>query len=142
IARGAEKGDFAKQLGAHHYLDSTAVDVAEELTKLGGAATVLSTITNADATTAPLGGLRHRGQLVIVGVPEDPLNVPAVDLIMKSSSVAGHASGTAKDSEDTLRFAALTGVRPMVETAPLTDAASAFEKMMEGKARFRMVLTT
>lgn len=142
IARGAEKGDFAKQLGAHHYLDSTAVDVAEELTKLGGAATVLSTITNAEATTAPLGGLRHRGQLVIVGVPEDPLNVPAVDLIMKSSSVAGHASGTAKDSEDTLRFAALTGVRPMVETAPLTDAASAFEKMMEGKARFRMVLTT
>lgn len=141
IARGQEKGDFARKLGAHHYLDSTQDDVAAELTRLGGAQTVLSTVTDAAATTAAVGGLRHRGRLVVVGVPEEALQVPAVDLIMASRTVAGHASGTAKDSEDTLRFAALTGVRPMVEEMPLDRANEAFDHMMAGEARFRVVLT-
>ena len=140
IARGPEKGEFATQLGAHHYVDSTASDVAAELTRLGGAATVLSTVTDSAATTATIGGLRSRGRLVVVGVPQEPLQIAAVDLILASRLVAGHASGTAKDSEDTLRFAALTGVRPMVETRPLEEARSAFDRMMAGDARFRMVL--
>ncbi|MGN6606901.1 MAG: alcohol dehydrogenase [Jatrophihabitans sp.] len=142
IARGAEKQQYAEQLGAHHYLDSTATDVAKALTDLGGAKTVLATVTNNDAMTATVGGLRARGRLVVVGVPDQPLSVNAVDLIMASRAVAGHASGSAKDSEDTLRFAALTGVRPMVETAPLSDVDAAYQRMMDGNARFRMVLTT
>ncbi len=141
IARGSEKGGFAERLGAHHYLDSTQVDVAAELTRLGGAATVLSTITDAAATAAAVGGLRHRGQLIAVGVPQEPMQIAAMDLVPGSTSVAGHASGTAKDSEDTLRFAALTGVRPMTEEMPLAEAGAAFEKMIAGQARFRMVLT-
>jgi D-arabinose 1-dehydrogenase-like Zn-dependent alcohol dehydrogenase len=141
IARGEEKGEFAHQLGAHHYVDSTQADVAAELSRLGGAATVLSTVTDAAATTAAVGGLAPRGRLVVVGVPQQPLQLSAFDLIPGSRLVAGHASGTAKDSEDTLRFAALTGVRPMVETMPLSEAEQAFERMMSGQARFRVVLT-
>ena len=141
IARGEEKGEFAQQLGAHHYLDSTQVDVAAELSRLGGADTVLSTVTDSAATTDTIGGLAPRGRLVVVGVPQQPLQVSAFDLIPASRLVAGHASGTAKDSEDTLRFAALTGVRPMVETLPLSEAAQGFERMLSGKARFRVVLT-
>jgi D-arabinose 1-dehydrogenase-like Zn-dependent alcohol dehydrogenase len=142
IARGEEKGEFARQLGAHHYLDSTRVDVAAELARLGGARTVLSTVTSSAATTATVGGLRPRGRLVVIGVPSEPLEVPAPDLILASRLVAGHASGTAKDSEDTLRFAALTGVRPIVQTMPLVEANQAYAKMMAGQARFRIVLTT
>ncbi|MGZ4753235.1 MAG: alcohol dehydrogenase [Oryzihumus sp.] len=142
IARGAEKGDFARKLGAHHYLDSTSQDVAEDLKKLGGAQVVLSTVTDAAASTAAVGGLAPRGRLIVVGVPQEPLQVAAVDLILASRAIAGHASGTAKDSEDTLRFAALTGVRPMIEEMPLEEATQAFDKMMAGEARFRVVLTT
>lgn len=142
VARGEEKGRFASQLGAHHYVDSTSQDVAAELRRLGGAQTVLSTVTDASATTATVGGLRHRGRLVVVGAPHEPLQVSAGALIGPSSMVAGHASGTAKDSEDTLRLAARSRVRPMVETAPLEDAEDAFGRMMAGTPRFRMVLTT
>ena len=142
IARGAEKGEFARDLGAHHYVDSTAADVAAELTRLGGASTVLATVTDADAMAATVPGLRARGRLVVLGAPGEPLALQAPELITASRLVAGHASGTAKDSEDTLRFADRTGVRPMVETAPLEDAGSAYERMMSGRARFRMVLTT
>ena len=141
IARGEEKGPLAKKLGAHHYIDSTASDVAAELTKLGGAQVVLVTITAADAMTAPLGGLKPRGQLVIVGASPDPMQVPPFALIPGSTAVQGHASGTSQDSEDTLRFSALTGVRPTIETMPLADAQAAYDKMMSGDARFRMVLT-
>lgn len=141
VARGAEKGQFARDLGAHHYVDSTASDVAAELTRLGGARVVLATITDAAAMTATVGGLAPRGRLVVLGVPADPLQLAAGDLIQASRQVAGHASGTAKDSEDTLRFAALTGVRPMVETVPLEQAAAGYERMMAGRARFRVVLT-
>ncbi len=142
IARGPEKESFARELGAHHYVDSTASDVAQELTALGGAAVVLATVTDSAAMAATVPGLRPRGRLVVLGAPSEPLQINPVDLIMASRLVVGHASGTAKDSEDTLRFAALTGVRPLIETAPLEDVRAAYERMMDGKARFRMVLTT
>ncbi|HEX4018147.1 MAG TPA: alcohol dehydrogenase [Frankiaceae bacterium] len=141
IARGADKADFAHQLGAHHYIDSTSQDVAQELTKLGGASVVLATVTNGPAMAATVTGLRPHGELVVLGAPQEPLEIEAVPLLMKSRAVVGHPSGTSKDSEDTLRFAALTGVRPMIETMPLADGAKAFERMMSGEARFRVVLT-
>src|SRR3954469_434768 len=142
IARGEEKGPLAKGLGAHHYIDSTASDVAEELTKRGGAQVVLATVTVPDAMTPALGGLKPRGQLVIVGGAPDPLQVPPFALIPGSTAVQGHASGTSQDSEDTLRFSVLTGVRPTIETLPLAEAQTAYDRMMSGDARFRIVLTT
>lgn len=142
IARGTDKEPLAKELGAHHYLDSTAVDVAEELNALGGAKVVLATVTVPDAMTPALGGLAPRGQLVVVGASADPMQVPPIALIPGSTAVKGHASGTSQDSEDTLRFSALTGVRPTIETMPLAEAQVAYDKMMSGDARFRMVLTT
>ena len=141
IARGEEKGPLAKDLGAHHYIDSKVSDVAAELNKLGGAKVVLSTVTVPDAIAPALGGIKARGQLVVVGASTDPMQIPPVALIFKSTSVQGHASGTSQDSEDTLRFSALTGVRPMIETLPLSEAQAAYDKMMSGAARFRMVLT-
>ena len=141
IARGAEKGPLAKELGAHHYIDSTTEDVAEELTKLGGAQVVLATVTVPDAMTPALGGLKPRGQLVVVGASADPMQVPPFALIPGSTAVQGHASGTSQDSEDTLRFSALTGVRPTIETMPLAEAQAAYDRMMSGDARFRVVLT-
>lgn len=142
IARGAEKADFARELGADHYIDSTSMDVAEELKALGGADLVIATVTDADSMSSTIPGLAARARLVVLGVPHQPLAVGAADLVMGSRTVAGHASGTAKDSEDTLRFAARTGVRPMIETYPLEKAADGYERMMSGKARFRVVLTT
>ncbi|MBT1000981.1 alcohol dehydrogenase [Paenarthrobacter sp. DKR-5] len=142
IARGSEKEDFARRLGAEHYIDSTTADVAAELKALGGADLVLATVTDAQAMSATIPGLAARGRLVVLGVPNEPLAVNPADLVMGSRSVAGHASGTAKDSEDTLRFAARTGVRPMIETYPLEKAAEGYDRMISGKARFRVVLTT
>ena len=141
IARGKDKEPLAKQLGAHHYIDSKASDPAEELNKLGGAQVVLATVTVSDAMTATIGGIKARGQLVVLGATNEPLQVPGIALIFKSSSVQGHASGTSQDSEDTLRFSTYTGVRPMIETVPLADVQAAYDKMMSGAARFRMVLT-
>ena len=141
IARGTDKEPLARELGAHHYVDSTAGDVAEALTALGGVQVVLATVTVADAMTATLGGIKPGGQLVVVGAPPDPLAVPAFALIPGSSAVQGHASGTSRDSEDTLAFSALTGVRPRIETVPLAEAPAAYDRMMAGDARFRMVLT-
>jgi propanol-preferring alcohol dehydrogenase len=141
IARGAEKGPLAKELGAHHYIDSTASDAAEELSKLGGAQVVLATVTVPDAMTPTLAALKPRGQLVVVGASADPLKVPPFALIPGSTAVQGHASGTSQDSEDTLRFSALTGVRPTIETMPLAEAQAAYDRMLSGDARFRVVLT-
>lgn len=141
IARGQAKGPLAKELGAHHYIDSRASDVAAELTRLGGAKVVLATVTAPDAMTPALGGLKPRGQLVVVGASADPMKVPPLALIPGSIAVQGHASGTSQDSEDTLRFSALTGVRPAIETRPLAEAQAAYDRMMSGDARFRMVLT-
>jgi len=142
IARGQDKAEFARQMGAHHYVDSTAQDVAGELNRLGGASVVLATVTNAPAMTATIPGLAPRGQLVVVGVPQEPMQVAAGELIGASRFVVGHASGSAMDSEDTLRFASVTGVRPMIEVFPLEQASEAYERMLSGLARFRVVLTT
>jgi D-arabinose 1-dehydrogenase-like Zn-dependent alcohol dehydrogenase len=142
IARGTEKEALALQLGAHHYIDSTAGDPAVKLQALGGADLIVSTVTSSEAMGAVFGGLRPEGKLMIVGASMDPLPVPAAMLIGGDKVIEGHASGTAIDSEDTLRFSAMTGVRPMIETLPLERAGEAFERMMSGQARFRMVLTT
>ena len=142
VARGSEKEGLARKLGAHHYVDSNAGDPAQALLALGGVDLILSTVTSSDAMAAVFGGLRPRGTLLVVGASMDPIAVPAAALIGGSKSITGHASGTARDSEDTLAFCALSGVRPMIETLPLESAAEAFAKMINGDARFRMVLTT
>jgi D-arabinose 1-dehydrogenase-like Zn-dependent alcohol dehydrogenase len=142
IARGTAKESLARELGAHHYVDSTAGDPAEALRALGGVDLILSTVTSADAMGAVFGGLRPQGKLLLVGAAMEPIPVPAAMLIGGDKVIEGHASGTAIDSEDTLRFSAFAGVRPMIETVPLERAGDAFRKMMDGEARFRMVLTT
>jgi D-arabinose 1-dehydrogenase-like Zn-dependent alcohol dehydrogenase len=142
IARGQDKGELARQLGARHYIDSTSQDVAAELGKLGGAKVILATVTNGPAISATTGGLAVDGKLVIVGVAEKPLEVSTLDLIMRRRSVTGWYSGTAIDSQDTLAFSVLTGVRSMNEVYPLERAAEGYERMISGQARFRVVLTT
>src|SRR5512134_3306877 len=142
IARGRDKEKLARQLGAHVYLDSQSQDVPAELTKLGGAKTILSTVTSGKAMSTVIPGLAVRGRLVVVGLGMDPLEVSKLDLIGGSRTVTGHASGASIDSQDTLAFSALTGVRPTIETMPLERAAEAYDKMMRNEARFRMVLTT
>ncbi len=142
IARGADKGPLAKQLGAQIYIDSTTQDPAAELQKLGGAKVILSTLTSAEALASAVGGLAPGGKLIIVGVPEKPFNVDALALIGGRRSIVGWPSGTGMDSEDTLNFSALTGIKPMIETYPLEKAEEAYNRMMSGKARFRVVLTT
>jgi D-arabinose 1-dehydrogenase-like Zn-dependent alcohol dehydrogenase len=142
IARGTDKEEQARSLGAHHYVDSTSTDVAEALQALGGAQTVLATVTAPSAMSAAVGGLRPRGRMVVVGASADPMQIPPFALIPGSTGVIGHASGTSKDSEDTLRFSTLQEVRPMIETYPLEQAAEGYARMMSGAARFRVVLTT
>lgn len=110
IARGTDKQTQAEALGAHHYIDSTKGDVAQALQALGGAATILATVTSPDAMSAAVGGLRPRGRMVVVGASADPMQIPPFALIPGSTAVVGHASGTSKDSEDTLRFSALQGL--------------------------------
>ena len=141
IARGADKAPLARQLGARHYIDSRAQDPAAALRELGGAKVVLATVTNGAAMTAVLGGLAPRGTLLVVGVPES-LAIDPLPLILGSRSVKGWYSGTSIDSQETLAFSALSGVRPMTETYPLERAAEAYDRMMSGAARFRVVLTT
>lgn len=142
IARGADKAQFAHDLGAHYYIDNAAQDVSAELQKLGGARAIIATVTDADAMSASIGGLGHQGKLVILGVPGDPLKVPAIPLILQKRAVAGWPSGTSIDSEDTLKFSSLFGVKALIEKYPLEKAPEAFERMMSGKARFRVVLET
>jgi alcohol dehydrogenase/propanol-preferring alcohol dehydrogenase len=142
VARGTDKEPLARRLGAHHYIDSTAGDPAQALLELGGVDLILSTVTSSDAMAAVFGGLRPQGRLVVVGASMSPINVPAAALISGGKAIVGHASGTARDSEDTLAFSVLSGVRPMIETVPLERAAEAYQKMIEGQARFRMVITT
>lgn len=142
IARGRAKQELALRLGAHHYIDSTSEDVAAALNALGGARVVLATVTSADAMSATFNGLGRRGRLIIVGASMDPLAIAPAQFIGGNKTVSGHASGTSTDSQDTLAFSVLSGVRPMIETLPLERAAEAYERMMSGDARFRMVLTT
>jgi D-arabinose 1-dehydrogenase-like Zn-dependent alcohol dehydrogenase len=140
IARGADKGAFAKKLGALIYIDSTAQNAAEELTKLGGAKVILATVTDAKSMGSVLAGLGINGKLLVVGASGEPIEVPPLLLIGARRSVAGWPSGTAPDSEDTLKFSVQSNVRPMIETFPLAKAADAYQHMMSGKARFRVVL--
>jgi D-arabinose 1-dehydrogenase-like Zn-dependent alcohol dehydrogenase len=142
IARGADKGPLARKLGAHHYLDSTSQDIAAELSKLGGARVILSTVTSSQAMSAVLGGLSVDGKMIVVGASPDSIEVSPFLLIGGRRSIQGWPSGTSRDSEDTLSFSALSSIRPMIETMPLERAPEAYEKMMSGSARFRMVITT
>jgi D-arabinose 1-dehydrogenase-like Zn-dependent alcohol dehydrogenase len=142
IARGQGKAKLALELGAHHYIDSTTQDVAKSLTELGGAKVILSTVTNADAMTAAIGGLGRRGTLMLVGAAFEPIKVSPLQLIGQGQSIRGWASGTSIDSEDTLKFSALSGVRPLIERYPLERAAEAYARMMSGGARFRVVIET
>ena len=142
IARGKEKQPLSKKLGAHHYIDSESQNVSEELKKLGGAKVILATVTNSKAINAVVDGLSINGKLLIVGIPEEPLSVPVLTLIGGRRSIAGWPCGTSINSEDTLAFSALTDVRSMNQVFPLEKAAEAYELMISGKARFRVVLQT
>ena len=142
IARGAEKAKFAKELGAHHYIDSTSEDVADALKKLGGAKLILATVTNSDAMTAAIGGLGYAGEFVVVGVSMEPIKVSPFQLIGQRQSVHGWPSGSAIDSEDTLDFSALQNVKALIEKFPLEKAPEAYDRMASGKARFRAVIET
>lgn len=141
IARGADKGDDARRFGAHHYVDSTAGDVAAALQSLGGVSAILATAANSKAMADTVGGLAPQGELVVVGVTPDPLPISPLQLIMPGISVTGHPSGTARDVEETMQFAVLSGVRAQIEERPLAQAAEAYAAMDEGRARYRMVLT-
>ena len=142
IARGKDKEPLAKQLGAQHYIDSAATDPAAELQKLGGARIILAAATNAQAMAATMGGLSLDGRLIVLGADFTPMQVNTVSLIGKRSGLYGWPSGSSMDSEDTLKFSAMTGVRPMIETFPLEKAQDAYDRMMSNKARFRVVITT
>jgi D-arabinose 1-dehydrogenase-like Zn-dependent alcohol dehydrogenase len=142
IARGTDKEPLARKLGASHYIDTHAQDAAAELAKLGGAKVILATVTSGKAMSAALGGLGVNGKLVILGAAAEPLQVPGIPLMLGRRSIMGWPSGSSIDSQDTLSFSLLTGVRAMNEVFPLERAAEAYEHMMSGKARFRAVLTT
>jgi alcohol dehydrogenase/propanol-preferring alcohol dehydrogenase len=140
VARGKDKEKLALDLGAHRYIDSQAQDVAKALTALGGAKVVLATVTNAPAMTAVIEGLGIDGKLLVVGASPEPIEVTPFQLIGARRQVAGWPSGTSMDSEDTMRFSAIQGIKPLIETYPLTRAAEAYARMMSGKARFRVVI--
>jgi D-arabinose 1-dehydrogenase-like Zn-dependent alcohol dehydrogenase len=142
LGRGKDKEPLAKKLGAHHYIDSDAGDAVAELQKLGGARVILATAPNAKAISALVDGLSVNGTLVVPAAPNEPLTVSAMSLFLERRSVLGWYTGTAKDSQDTLEFSALTGVHPMIEKYPLNRVAEAYEQMTSGKVRFRAVLTT
>jgi alcohol dehydrogenase len=142
IARGQEKAELARELGARHYIDSTAQDVAQSLADLGGAQVVLATVTDSAAMSAAVDGLAPRGQLILAGASAESLRVNPLQLIMASRTVVGHASGTSRDSEEALAFSALTGIRARVETVALEQATEGYDRMLSGAARFRVVLTT
>jgi D-arabinose 1-dehydrogenase-like Zn-dependent alcohol dehydrogenase len=142
IARGIDKEPLARQLGAQHYIDSTAQNVASELTKLGGARVILATLTDAKSMSDAVGGLGVDGKLVVLGAAMQPIEVSPLALIASRRSIAGWPSGTSADSEDTMDFSVLSSIRPLIETYPLERAAEAYERMMSGHARFRVVLTT
>jgi D-arabinose 1-dehydrogenase-like Zn-dependent alcohol dehydrogenase len=141
VGRGKDKEALAKKLGAHHYIDAAASDASAELQKLGGARVILATAPNAAAISSLVGGLGVDGNLLVPAAPAEPLTFSVLPLIMGRRSVSGWYSGTARDSQDTLEFSALSGVHPMTEVFPLQRVAEAYERMISGKARFRVVLT-
>ena len=141
IGRGSENTALAKKLGANVYIDSQSTNAAEELQKLGGARVILATAPNSKAMSELINGLGPNGKLIVVGATFDPIEVTPLQLIFGSRTIQGWAAGTPADSEDTLRFAELSGVRPMIEKYPLIKAGEAYSRMMSGKAEFRVVLT-
>ncbi len=141
IGRGQDKEELARKLGAAHYVDTAASNPAAELQKFGGARVILATAPDSKAMSALFDGLSSDGKLVVVGAGADAINVTPIQLIIGSKSLAGWASGIATDSEDTMQFSTLTGVRPMIEKYPLEKAAEAYDQMISSRARFRVVLT-
>jgi len=141
IGRGSENATLAKKLGAHVYIDSQATNAAEALQKLGGARVILATAPSSKAMSELIDGLGPNGELMVIGATFDPIQVTPIQLINGSRTIQGWAAGTPAASEDTLQFAELTGVRPMIEIYPLEKAPEAFARMMSGKAQFRVVLT-
>jgi D-arabinose 1-dehydrogenase-like Zn-dependent alcohol dehydrogenase len=141
IGRGSETAALAKKLGASVYIDSKAANAAQALQELGGAQVILATAPSSKAMSELIDGLGPNGKLIVIGVAFDPIEVTPVQLITGSRSIQGWAAGTAADSDDTLRFAELTGVRPMIETYPFEKAGEAYARMISGKAEFRVVLT-
>jgi D-arabinose 1-dehydrogenase-like Zn-dependent alcohol dehydrogenase len=140
LGRGKDKEPLAKKLGAHHYIDSDVADPIAELQKLGGARVILATAPNAKAISSVVGGLGVDGNLLIPAAPNDPLTTSVMPLIMGRRQISGWYSGTARDSQDTLEFSALSDVHPMIEKYSLAEVAAAYEQMLSGKARFRVVL--
>jgi D-arabinose 1-dehydrogenase-like Zn-dependent alcohol dehydrogenase len=142
IGRGSEKEKLAKDLGAHVYIDTAVDDAAAALQRMGGARAILATAPSGDAMGPLVSGLAARGKLIVVGVPVDPIELSAFPLVFGGRSIYGSLAGTAIDTEDALAFSVLENIRPMIETLPLEQAAEAYARMMQGKARFRMVLVT
>jgi propanol-preferring alcohol dehydrogenase len=141
IGRGGGKAALARQLGAHHYIDSTATNLSEALQALGGASAVLATASAGKAVSEAVKGLRERGRMIVVGATSEPIELASPDMIFGERTVAGSLTGDPGTGDDTLKFSVLSGVEAMVETLPLARAAEAYTRMMEGKARFRMVIT-
>src|SRR5271154_478239 len=141
VGRGPANAALAKKLGAHLYIDSAATDPAVELQKLGGARVILATAPSSKAMSSLIDGLGMNGRMMVVGATMDPIEVTPIQLIFGMRNIQGWASGIPTDSEDTLKFAEMTGVRPMIEKFPLEKAAEAYARMMSGKAQFRVVLT-
>jgi propanol-preferring alcohol dehydrogenase len=142
IGRGRDKEKLAEELGAHVYIDATSDDAAAVLQRMGGARAILATGTSGSAMGSLVSGLAAHGKLIVVGVPQDPIQLNAFPLVFGGRSIHGSLTGTPIDGEDTLAFSVLENIRPMIETVPLELAIDAYTRMMEGKARFRMVLVT
>jgi D-arabinose 1-dehydrogenase-like Zn-dependent alcohol dehydrogenase len=141
IGRGPQNAQLAAKLGASRYLDSQTVNAAEELTKMGGARVILTTAPNAKSMSALINGLGKNGKMMVVGATPEPIEVSPIQLIQGRRSIQGWPSGSPKDSEDAMKFAMLKGVRPMIETFPLAKVNEAYDRMISGKAEFRVVLT-
>lgn len=141
VGRGPENAALAKKLGAHLYIDSRATDAAAELQKLGGARVILATAPSGKAMSALIDGLGANGTMMVIGATPEPIEVSPFQLILGKKRIQGWAAGIPTDSEDTLRFAEMTGVRPMIEKYPLARAGEAYARMLSGKAEFRVVLT-
>jgi D-arabinose 1-dehydrogenase-like Zn-dependent alcohol dehydrogenase len=142
IGRGSDKEKLAKDLGAHIYFDTAIDDAASALQRMGGARAILATAPSGAAMGPLVSGLAARGKLIVVGVPPDPIQLSAFPLVFGGRSIYGSLAGTAIDTEDALAFSVLENIRPMIETVPLEQAAGGYARMMQGKARFRMVLVT
>ena len=141
LGRGSDKEPLAKKLGAHHYIDSAAVDTVAELQKLGGARVILATAPSAKAISDVVGGLGINGNLLVPAAPSEPLTLSVFPLIMGRRQISGWYSGTARDAQDTLEFSALSDVHPMIEKFPLSRVTEAYGRMLSGEVRFRVVLT-